>query len=67
MINTTRLLRRIEKYCKATHKARCGTGESTFAKNAGVDANIVARMRRGSDVGEPTLRRMDTFLADRGY
>lgn len=66
-INTTRLLRRVEKYCASIGGGRHQSGETKFSMEAVGHQNVVTRLRRGSPIGQPLLEKMDTFLTDRGF
>jgi hypothetical protein len=67
VINTTRLLRRIERYLADNGGGKRQTGVYAFCREADVYGMFVAQLRKGASVGEIFLKRADDFLTARGY
>jgi hypothetical protein len=67
-INTTRMLRRIEKYLAAGNRGgRRQTGETALGIAATDEPTFVRRLRRGAAIRMPLLSKMDEFLTREGY
>jgi hypothetical protein len=66
-INTTKLSRRIAKYCSKYGGSIHQTGVNMFEKGAGVCNGTVRRMRNGSEIKTIQLQRMDAFLTREGF
>lgn len=66
-MNTTLLLRRIAKYLAANSGGKSQTGETAFGRDSCGDLQVIRRIRRGAEIGQPLYRKLDTFLSERGY
>lgn len=66
-INTTRLMRRIARYCSDQSGGRSQSGETAFGREAVGEATFVRRLRNGAQCRQPTLEKAHKFLEDRGY
>jgi hypothetical protein len=67
VINTTRLLRRCAKYLENNSGGRKQTGETAFGLASTGDAQILRRIRKGVNVGDNLLNKIDKFLSEAGY
>lgn len=66
-MNTTTLLRRIDKYCRINSGGRYQTGETKFLKDVGVHIGVIKCLRNGGEPRADTLNKMDEFLREKGY
>jgi hypothetical protein len=67
MTNTTRLLRRIDKYLKANSGGKSQTGETAFGRDSCGDLQVIRRIRRGAEIGQPLYDKLEKFLSERGF
>lgn len=67
MINTTRLLRRCDKYLTEHRGGKAQTGETALGVAGTGDGAFLRSLRRGAAIREPKLAKMDEFLSSKGY
>lgn len=61
MINTTRLIRRIERFEQ-------GGGFAThIGRDVGYGLGLVQHIRKGRTIKDDTLRSVDKYLSERGF
>lgn len=66
-MNTTRMLLRIAKYLAANSGGKKQSGETAFGLASCGDAQIIRRIRRGSNIGADLYNKVDKFLTEQGY
>ena len=67
MINTTRLLRRAEKYTIEHSGGRHQSGVHALSLPVNGDGAFLRKLRNGRALTEPKLQAMDNYLRTAGY
>lgn len=66
-VNSTRLRRRVERYLAANNGGRRQSGETILSRDATGDPAAIPTWRKGRELGEPILQKLDKYLSARGY